>query len=115
MIPLSVAFPLEGHKADATMGEIMAKLKDVSLGEHCLAMLGGFLLCMGFFLFNLGNATQLGPAPTYSIGQSAPVVGIMWGTFFFKEFAGTSARVWGLVPVVCFLFASAILLIAAAG
>ena len=30
-----------------------------------------------------------------------------------QEFAGTSEKVWGLVPVVCFLFAGAIVLIAA--
>lgn len=108
MIPLSVAFPLEGHTADTTFWEIVGKLRDVSAAEHCLAILGGFLMCMGFFLLNLGNATQLGPAPTASIGRSTPLVCILWGTFFFKEFAGTSFRVWGIIPVIVLLFLAAI-------
>jgi len=69
---------------------------------------------MGFFFFNLGNKS-MNLTVSYCIGQSAPLVGILWGTFFFKEFAGTSEKVWGLVPVVCVLFAGAIVLIAAAG
>lgn len=86
----------------------------MKLRQHLLAILGGFILCMGFFFFNLGNKS-MNLTVSYCIGQSAPLVGILWGTFFFKEFAGTSEKVWGLVPVVCLLFAGAIVLIAAAG
>lgn len=111
LIPLSVAFPLEGHKATTTLGEIFAGYKDVSAKNHMLACFGGFLLCCGFFFYNLGNPA-LGPAPTYSIGQSAPVVGILWGTFFFKEFKGTSAKVWGHIPVIIMLFLGAIVCLA---
>jgi len=111
LIPLSVSFPLEGHKATTTMREIFSGYKDVRVKDHMLACLGGFLLCCGFFCYNLGNPA-LGPAPTYSIGQSAPVVGILWGTFFFKEFKGTSAKVWGHIPIIVMLFAGAIVCLA---
>ncbi|CAK9028993.1 Phosphodiesterase [Durusdinium trenchii] len=90
---------------------------DTLVRKLVVCILGGLLLGfsnigMGFFFFNLGNKS-MNLTVSYCIGQSAPLVGILWGTFFFKEFAGTSEKVWGLVPVVCFLFAGAIVLIAA--
>lgn len=115
LVPLSVCFPLEGHKPNTTPGAILAKYKDVQCKDHLLAFLGGFLLCCGFFCYNIGNGTQLGSAATYSIGQSAPVVGILWGTFFFKEFSGTSCNVQGIIPVVVALFLGAIVCLAMSG
>lgn len=115
LVPLTVCFPVEGGSPTTTLAQLRAKYKEVAGTEHCLAALGGFLLCMGFFAYNLGNATDLGSAPTYSIGQSAPVVGILWGTFFFKEFNGTSARVWGIIPVIVAFFIGAIISLALSG
>jgi len=113
MLPLITACPIEGG-AGTNFCPILRGYRSVPLKCHLLSMLGGFILCSGFFFFNLGNKS-MNLTISYCIGQSAPLVGILWGTFFFKEFAGTSAGVWGLVPVVCVLFASAIALIAAAG
>lgn len=114
LVPLSVVFPLEGHKATTTMRQIFAKYKDVQAKDHFLAALGGFTLCCGFFWFNIGNGTDLGPAATYSIGQSAPLVGIAWGTFFFREFAGTSWNVKGIIPIVVAFFLAGIICLAQA-
>lgn len=114
VIPLSVLWPVEGHPAKTTIREIISDYPAVSSKDHALAALGGFALCSGFFFYNLGNNTDLGAAPTYSIGQSAPIAGILWGTFFFKEFQGLSCKVQGIIPVVVALFASAILCMALA-
>eukprot|EP00931_Biecheleriopsis_adriatica_P122803 TRINITY_DN97846_c0_g1_i1.p1 TRINITY_DN97846_c0_g1~~TRINITY_DN97846_c0_g1_i1.p1 ORF type:complete len:392 (+),score=47.92 TRINITY_DN97846_c0_g1_i1:40-1176(+) len=113
MVPLVTAYPIEGGKG-ASLSAILKGYSKVPLKYHILAILGGFVLCAGFFFFNLGNK-PLSLTITYCIGQSAPLVAILWGTFFFKEFQGTSCRVWGLVPVVLVLFSSAIALIAASG
>jgi glucose uptake protein len=115
LVPLSVWFPVEGGAATTSLAKLAAKYKEVGTKEHCLSILGGFLLCIGFFAYNLGNATKLGSAPTYSIGQSAPVVGILWGSLFFKEFHGTSPRVWGIIPVIVALFIGAIICLAFSG
>merc|ERR1711976_678578 len=108
-VPAVVYFPIEGGNG-SNIKEALAGYFTVSLRDHCLSFLGGTILCSGFFFFNLG-APSLGSATAYSIGQSAPLVGILWGALFFKEFNGTSVRVRGLIPVVCFLFIGAILLI----
>lgn len=115
LVPLSVWWPVEGGAATTSMAKLRESYTKVGAKEHALSVLGGFLLCMGFFAYNLGNATKLGSAPTYSIGQSAPVVGILWGTFFFKEFQGLSARVWGIIPVIVALFVGAIVCLALSG
>lgn len=113
MLPIITSFPIEGGES-SQIARVFRGYRQVKLRQHLLAILGGFILCMGFFFFNLGNKS-MNLTVSYCIGQSAPLVGILWGTFFFKEFAGTSEKVWGLVPVVCLLFAGAIVLIAAAG
>jgi len=113
MMPVITTWPIEGGKGTSIFFALRGHCS-VGAKYHVLAAMGGFILCAGFFFFNLGNK-PLSLTITYCIGQSAPLVGILWGTFFFKEFAGTSIRVKGLIPVVCILFASAIVLIAAAG
>jgi glucose uptake protein len=115
LVPLSVWFPVEGGAATTTLSELAALYRRACAKDHALAVLGGILLCLGFFAYNLGNATKLGSAPTYSIGQSAPVVGILWGTFFFKEFHGTGPRVWGIIPVIVLFFLGAIICLAFSG
>eukprot|EP01063_Lacrimia_lanifica_P005818 TRINITY_DN13513_c0_g1_i1.p1 TRINITY_DN13513_c0_g1~~TRINITY_DN13513_c0_g1_i1.p1 ORF type:complete len:368 (+),score=130.26 TRINITY_DN13513_c0_g1_i1:53-1156(+) len=112
LVPLTVAYPVEGWAATTTVRRLASAFTSVPLRDHLLACLGGFLVCLGFFAYNLGNATGLGAAPTYSIGQSAPVVGILWGTFFFKEFEGTSAQTRMLIPAIVALFIGAIVCLA---
>ncbi|CAJ1340386.1 unnamed protein product [Effrenium voratum] len=113
MLPIVTACPID-RSEPANLCSVLRQWGSVRRKNHLLAVLGGFILCMGFFFFNLGSKA-MNLTISYCIGQSAPLVGILWGTFFFKEFAGTPAGVWGLVPVVCGLFATAIALIAAAG
>jgi len=113
LVPVVVAFPIEGGPG-SRLADCLSGYSSVPVRDHFLSAFGGFLLCMGFFFFTLGSP-QLGSATAYSIGQSAPLVGILWGTFFFKEFKGTSCRVQGLIPVVVVLFIVAIFLIGKAG
>ncbi|CAE7535081.1 unnamed protein product [Symbiodinium natans] len=113
MLPLITALPIEGGKGTHLL-PVLRTASSVSTKNHLLAALGGFIHCSGFYCFNLGNR-PLSLTVAYCIGQSAPLVAILWGTFFFREFAGTSRRVWGLVPLVCLLFSTAISLIALAG
>jgi len=113
VVPIITRCPIEGGKG-TPISQMLRGYCAIGLKYHLLAALGGFVLCSGFFFFNLGNK-PLSLTITYCIGQSAPLVGILWGTFFFREFKGTSWRVQGLVPVVLVLFASAIGFIAAAG
>jgi len=116
LIPLSVWAPFEGFAATTTWKDIWAGYKYVNCADHMLATLGGFLLCLGFFFYNEGNgadqAHPLSPAACYSIGQSAPVVGILWGTLFFREFKDSSMKVCGLIPVIVALFVGAIVVLA---
>jgi len=115
LVPLSVWYPLEGGPAVTTLAKLAKKYTEAGAKEHSLAALGGFLMCTGGVAYNLGNGTQLGPAPTYSIGNSAPLIGILWGSLFFKEFQGTSVRVWGIIPGVVVLFIMAIASLALSG
>merc|ERR1712039_300516 len=109
MVPIVVSCPIEGGRG-STIADALRGYTKVGCIDHALSFLGGTILCAGFFFFNLGPP-KLGSATAYSIGQSAPLIGILWGTFFFKEFRGTSWRVQGLIPVVCAWFITAILLI----
>lgn len=114
LIPLTVWFPVEGGAATTSFAKIRANYRQTAWKEHALSIVGGSFLCIGCFAFTLANGTRLGPAAAYSIGQSAPVVGILWGTFFFKEFRGTTARVWGIIPAIVALFIGAIVCLASA-
>lgn len=112
LIPLTVWYPVEGYAPSTTLSEIWSRYKDITAQDHLLSVLGGFTLCMGFFFYNEGNGSPVSAAAVYSIGQSAPVVGILWGTFFFREFKDTSAGVFSLVPVIVALFVGAIVSLA---
>ncbi|CAK0907953.1 unnamed protein product [Prorocentrum cordatum] len=90
LVPLITCVPLEGGEGD-DLCEVAGGYAEVGWRGHAMGLLGGLILCAGFFFFNLG-IKPLGLTITYCIGQSAPLVGILWGTFFFREFAGTSVR-----------------------
>ena len=58
---------------------------------HLLGLLGGIIWGTGT-VFNVvaGKATAF--AISYAIGQSAPMVGALWGVLAWKEFAGSGPR-----------------------
>jgi len=112
VIPGMIYIPIEGGKGECVR-TAMKGYCSVRAMDHVLSAFGAFVVCMGFFFFNLG-APKLGSATAYSIGQSAPLVAILWGTFFFKEFKDASSFVKCLIPVVCFIFIGAVILIGGA-
>jgi len=76
-------------------------------------LLGGVIWGTGT-MFNVvaGKATAF--AISYAIGQSAPMVGALWGIFVWKEFAGATGKAKGYLALMFVFYALAILLVAKA-
>ena len=58
---------------------------------HLLGLLGGAIWTTGT-VFNVVAGGATGFAISYAIGQSAPMVGALWGVFAWKEFAGAPGK-----------------------
>jgi len=58
---------------------------------HFLGLLGGIIWGVGT-MFNVVAGKATGFAISYAIGQSAPMVGALWGVFVWKEFAGAPSK-----------------------
>ena len=80
---------------------------------HLLGLAGGLIWGTGM-VFNLVAASFTGVAISYAIGQSAPMVGALWGVFAWKEFAGAPARARLYLALMFVFYALAILLVARA-
>ncbi len=80
---------------------------------HLLGLAGGVIWGTGM-VFNLVAASFTGVAISYAIGQSAPMVGALWGVFAWKEFAGAPARAKLYLALMFVFYALAILLVARA-
>jgi glucose uptake protein len=80
---------------------------------HLLGLLGGVIWGTGT-VFNVvaGKATAF--AISYAIGQSAPMVGALWGIFAWKEFAGAGSRAKLYLGLMFVFYALAILMVARA-
>jgi len=80
---------------------------------HLLGLLGGVIWGVGT-MFNVvaGKATAF--AISYAIGQSAPMVGALWGIFVWKEFAGAGSRGKLYLSLMFVFYGLAILLVARA-
>ncbi len=78
---------------------------------HLLGLLGGIIWGIGT-VFNVVAGKSTGFAISYAIGQSAPMVGALWGIFAWKEFkgAGPGAKVY--LTFMFVFYALAILLVA---
>lgn len=80
---------------------------------HLLGLFGGLIWGTGT-VFNIvaGKATTF--AISYAIGQSAPMVGALWGIFVWKEFAGANAKARTFLALMFVFYVLAILLVARA-
>jgi len=80
---------------------------------HLLGLFGGIVWGIGT-MFNVvaGKSESMSFATSYAIGQSAPMVGALWGIFVWKEFAGASARGKMYLVFMFLFYALAILLVA---
>lgn len=80
---------------------------------HMLGLLGGIVWGIGTTFYAVaGSATSF--AISYAIGQSAPMVGALWGIFAWKEFAGAGGRAKLYLGFMFVFYALAILLVARA-
>jgi glucose uptake protein len=80
---------------------------------HLLGLFGGLVWGTGT-VFNVvaGKSDSMSFATSYAIGQSAPMVGALWGVFVWKEFAGASSRGKFFLTLMFVFYALAILLVA---
>ncbi|HTS34158.1 MAG TPA: hypothetical protein VMH04_00725 [Candidatus Solibacter sp.] len=80
---------------------------------HLLGLLGGLVWGTGT-MFNVVAGKSASFAVSYAIGQSAPMVGALWGVFVWKEFAGATGRGKAFLALMFVFYALAILLVARA-
>jgi glucose uptake protein len=78
---------------------------------HLLGLAGGLIWGTGM-VFNLVAASFTGVAISYAIGQSAPMVGALWGIFAWREFTGAGPRAKLYLALMFVFYALAILLVA---
>jgi glucose uptake protein len=82
---------------------------------HLLGLLGGVIWGTGT-VFNVvaGKSASMSFATSYAIGQSAPMVGALWGVFVWKEFAGASSKGKAFLTMMFVFYGLAIFLVARA-
>jgi glucose uptake protein len=80
---------------------------------HFLGLLGGMIWGIGTMCNVVaGGSPLLGYALSYAIGQSAPMVGALWGVFAWKEFAGAGSKAKIFLTLMFVFYAVAILALA---
>jgi len=122
LIPLIIAFPMEGFKGEA-VGAVLGLYTKTPLVCHIYALLGGFVWSIGTLTNAMaGVATKctsqpcssadvvMNSATSFAIGQCANVAAIFWGLILWGEFNGTSGKVKALVALVVLLYVGAITL-----
>jgi glucose uptake protein len=80
---------------------------------HLLGLFGGVIWGIGT-VFNVVAGKSTSFAISYAIGQSAPMVGALWGIFAWKEFAGAGSRAKLYLGLMFVFYVLAILLVARA-
>ena len=81
---------------------------------HLVGMLGGAIWCLGTALSYI-TSKAAGPAVSYALGQGAPMIAAIWGVFVWKEFKGSSNKVYGLLGLMFLFFIVGLSLIVVAG
>lgn len=83
---------------------------------HMWGLGGGFMWGTGTLCSLLsGNAREFAYAPSYAIGQSAPLVATLWGIFYYKEFEGTSLKAKIFLAMMFLCYGGAVAMIANSG
>ncbi|HYO83728.1 MAG TPA: multidrug DMT transporter permease [Bryobacteraceae bacterium] len=76
--------------------------------NHMLGVFGGVIWCVGaisnFVAASAPAEVTVGPAVSYALGQGATMVSALWGLLVWKEFAGASPKVRGLLLTMMVLF-----------
>jgi glucose uptake protein len=80
------------------------------LSQHLLGLLGGAVWALGaigaFVLASSPTETLPGPALSYVLAQSSPLLAAIWGLVVWKESRGADAKVTALMGVMLFLLAA---------
>jgi glucose uptake protein len=80
---------------------------------HLLGLLGGMIWGIGTMCNVVAGASPLlSFALSYAIGQSAPMVGALWGVFAWKEFAGAGSKAKVFLTLMFVFYGLAILMLA---
>ena len=80
---------------------------------HLLGLFGGMIWGIGT-MFNVVAGKSTSFAISYAIGQSAPMVGALWGIFAWKEFKGSGPKAKIYLLLMFVFYGLAILLVAKA-
>ena len=80
---------------------------------HLLGLLGGMIWGIGTHVQRGGwSVAAASFALSYAIGQSAPMVGALWGVFAWKEFAGAGSKAKIFLTLMFVFYGLAILMLA---
>jgi glucose uptake protein len=82
-----------------------------AISGHLLGLLGGIVWGVGT-VFNVVAGKSTSFAISYAIGQSAPMVGALWGIFAWKEFEGAGPKAKTYLSLMFVSYVLAILLVA---
>jgi glucose uptake protein len=76
--------------------------------QHLLGIFGGVIWAVGaianFAVATAPTGVNVGPAISLAIGQCATLISVLWGLFVWKEFAGSSGRVWTAITIMVIFF-----------
>jgi len=81
---------------------------------HLWGFAGGIIWTLGT-LFNLISGNELSFAISYAIGQSAPMVAVIWGILLWREFWKPSPLVVVLLFCMFLFYVGAVVLVALSG
>jgi len=106
-VPALLARPLIGN---------VASLRGYGEGKgawHLMGLVAGAIWCLGTVV-NFASAGMVGIAISWAIGSGAPMVGALWGIFYWKEFAGTGRAAKILIGLSLGLYVAGVAAVAVA-
>lgn len=107
---LCTGFPIPRIGTETTCGAWTR----TPLRQHCWGLLGGLIWAIGTGCNSI-SGKRLGFALSFALGQTAPMVAVLWGLVWYHEFDGApSVALWWLVLMFLF-FGAAIALIVLGG
>jgi glucose uptake protein len=97
--------------------EILAYFRG-TIRQHLYGVLGGVVWSLGtiaaLVLSGSPKETLPGPAVSYTLARSSPLLAAIWGLVFWKESRGADARVTALMGLMLFLLAAGLTMLAIA-
>jgi glucose uptake protein len=89
-----------------------------TIREHLYGVLGGAVWSLGtvaaLVLSSSPKETMPGPALSYALAQSSPLLAAIWGLVVWKESRGADAKVTALMGLMLFLLAAGLTMLAIA-